>query len=166
LQSAKRNYGFVLFHERVDTATLYVLQREYLDHKLNGLQLRIGDLRAQLEGQEGRARKQVERQIDKTAQLLDEIAEFAKTMERIVRAEYEPAPDWIDDGVILRLAPLWELVPVWKREPKKYWERLERGDYDWSHIAMHYWPERVREKCKENKSFAIAHRHEEWYEGG
>lgn len=24
-----------------------------------------------------------------------------------------------------------------------YWERLERGDYDWSHVAMHYWPERV-----------------------
>jgi len=165
LQSARRNYGFVLFHERVDQATLYVLQREYLDHKLNGLQLRIGDLRAQLEGKEGRARKQIEQQIDKTTQLLDEIAEFAKRMERIIRAGYEPAPNWIDDGVILRMAPLWELIPVWKREPKKYWERLERGDYDWSHVARRYWPERVREACRGNKSFAIAHGHEEWYEG-
>ncbi|MBC7250989.1 MAG: BREX-1 system adenine-specific DNA-methyltransferase PglX [Anaerolineae bacterium] len=165
LQSVRRSYGFVLFHERVDRMTLYTLQRDYLDHKLNGLRLRIGDLRGQLETLSGAARKRVERQIDKTAQLLDEVNEFAQTMERIVREGYEPAPNWIDDGVILRLAPLWELIPIWEREPKKYWERLERGDYDWSHIAMRYWPERVREKCKTNKSFAIAHGHEEWYEG-
>jgi hypothetical protein len=165
LQSARRSYGFVLFHERVERATLYVLQRDYLDHKLNGLRLQIDDLRAQLEGREGRARKQVERQMDAAAQALDELAEFAATMERIVRAGYEPAPDWIDDGVILRLAPLWELIPLWKSEPKKAWERLQQGDFDWSHIAMRYWPERVREKCKADKSYAIAHGHEEWYEG-
>ena len=58
-----------------------------------------------------------------------------------------------------------QLMPIWKSEPKKYGERLQKGDYDWSHIAMRYWPERVREKCKTNKSFAIAHGHEEWYEG-
>ena len=86
-------------------------------------------------------------------------------MERIANEGYQPEPDWIDDGIILRLAPLWKLMPIWKSEPKKYWERLQKADYDWSHIAMRYWPERVREKCKTNKSFAIAHGHEEWYEG-
>ncbi len=45
LQSARRGYGFVLFHERIDRSTLYVLQRDYLDHRLNGLRLQIGDLR-------------------------------------------------------------------------------------------------------------------------
>jgi len=165
LQSARRSYGFVLFHERVERATLYVLQRDYLDHKLNGLHLQIGDLRGQAEGLSGAARKRVERDIDRATQLLDEVSEFAATMERIVRAGYEPASDWIDDGVILRMAPLWELIPIWKSEPKKFWERLQGGDYDWSHIAMRYWPERVREKCKADKSYAIAHGHEEWYEG-
>jgi len=165
LQSAKRSYGFVLFHERVDKSTLYVLQRDYLDHKLNGLRLEIGDLRGQLDFLSGAALKRVEWQIDQAAQLLDEVNEFAQTMERIVREGYEPEPNWIDDGVILRLAPLWELIPIWKAEPKKYWGRLQKGQYDWSHIAMGYWPERVREACKANKSFAIAHRHEEWYEG-
>jgi len=165
LQSARRSYGFVLFHERVERATLYVLQRDYLDHKLNGLHLQIGDLRGQAEGLSGAARKRAERDIDRATLLLDEVSEFAATMERVVRAGYEPAPDWIDDGVILRMAPLWELIPLWKSEPKKYWERLQQGDYDWSHIAMRYWPERVRERCKANKSHAIAHGHEEWYEG-
>lgn len=165
LQSAKRNYGCVLFHERVDKSTLYVLQRDYLDHKLNGLRLEIGDLRGRVEGLSGAARKGVERQIDKATQLLDEVNEFAQAMERIVREGYEPEPNWIDDGVILRMAPLWELIPIWKAEPKKYWGRLQKGDFDWSHIAMRYWPERVKEACKANKSFAIAHGHEEWYKG-
>jgi hypothetical protein len=88
-----------------------------------------------------------------------------KTIDRIVREGYEPEPDWIDDGVILRLAPLWELIAVWQREPRRYWRRLQEGEYDWSHIAMNYWPERVREACRENKSYAIAHGHPEWYEG-
>lgn len=91
------------------------------------------------------------------AQPLEELTEFARTMEQIVRGGYEPEANWIDDGVILRLAPLWELLPLWKAEPKKYWERLEHGDFDWSHVAMKYWPARVREKCRTNRSFAIAH---------
>jgi len=165
LQSARRGYGFVLSHERITRMTLYTLQRGYLDHKLNGLRLAIGDLRARLEGRTGHARRQVERQIEQLTQLLDEVAEFARTMEEIVRGGYEPAPDWIDDGIILRMAPLWSLIPLWWREPKKYWKRLQRGDYDWSHIAMRYWPDRVRKKCETNKSYAIAHGHEEWYRG-
>ncbi len=165
LQSAKRSYGFVLFHEQVDRMTLYTLQRDYLDHKLNGLRLGIGDLQGQLAAMSSSARKQAERKLDKASQLLDELTEFAATMERVVRAGYQPEENWIDDGVILRLAPLWELIPLWKSEPRSHWEWLEQGDFDWSHIAMRYWPARVREKCKTDKSYAIAHGHEEWYKG-
>ena len=165
LQSARRSYGFVLFHECIDRMTLYTLQRDYLDVKLNALRLQIDDLRRKAEGQSGAGRKRTERQIEQVAGLLDEVNEFAKAMARIVAEGYEPEPNWIDDGVILRMAPLWELIPIWKAEPRKYWERLQKGDFDWSHIAMRYWPERVKAACKTNKSFAIAHGHEEWYEG-
>lgn len=157
LQSAKRSYGFVLFHERVDRLTLYTLQREYLDYKINLVRQQTADLRQVATMQSGAARRATEREAARLAALLDELAEFARTMERIVRGGYEPEANWIDDGVILRLAPLWELLPLWRAEPKKYWERLARGDFDWSHIAMKYWPARVREKCMTNKSFAIAH---------
>jgi hypothetical protein len=165
LQSARRGYGFVLFHERIDRMTLYTLQRDYLDPKRNGLRLKIADLQGEAASLGGAARKRVERQIDEKTLLLAEVTEFAQAIDRIVRAGYEPEPDWIDDGVILRLAPLWELIPLWKAEPKKYWERLQKGDFDWSHIAMRYWSERVKQACKTNKSFAIAHGHQEWYEG-
>lgn len=165
LQSARRSYGFVVFHEKVERSFLYTLQRDYLDYKRNGLTLEIGDLSKRLAAQTGAQRRSAERQIDDARKTLDELDEFAKTLARIAGEGYEPAPDWIDDGVILRLAPLWEALPLWKTEPKKYWEALQNGEYDWSHIAMKYWPDRVRQKCTTNKSFAIAHGHEEWYGG-
>jgi hypothetical protein len=50
LQSAKRSYGFVLFHERVDKNTLYTLQRDYMDVKLNGVRQQIAWQKARLAG--------------------------------------------------------------------------------------------------------------------
>ncbi len=79
---------------------------------------------------------------------------FAEKIDAITRRGYTPHTD---DGVLINMAPLWELVPIWQAEPKKCWKALEQGEYDWSHMAMDYWPDRVKEKCRENKSYAIAH---------
>jgi hypothetical protein len=166
LQSSRRSYGFVLFHEKVRQDTLYTLQREpYLDTRRSAVALQIADLERELPRLSGAGRKRKEKELDELHKLADELAAFARDLEAVTRGGYEPDDNWIDDGVILRLAPLWPLLPAWKSEPKKHWERLAAGDFDWSHIAMHYWPQRVREKCKTNKSFAIAHGHEEWYGG-
>ncbi|MFH0997989.1 MAG: type II restriction endonuclease subunit M, partial [Pseudomonadota bacterium] len=70
-------------------------------------------------------------------------------------------PD-LNDGVVLNIAPLWELVP-WN-EPKKYWEELQEGKYDWSHIAYQLWPERVIKLCKNDRTIAIAHGREDLYD--
>lgn len=76
-------------------------------------------------------------------------------------APYDPT---LDDGVMINSAALWPLLnPMWK-DPKKWWEQLAsanpRGnkDYDWSQLAMKYWPERVDGKCKKDPSLAVAHR--------
>ena len=62
-------------------------------------------------------------------------------------------------------APLWPLFrhKPWQKVLKDTWAKLEKGDYDWAHLAMTYWPERVREKCKTDKSLAIAHGLEDLY---
>ena len=72
------------------------------------------------------------------------------------------APAWHpnhDDGVQITAAPLWPLFrhKPWQKILKETWAKLEKGDYDWAHLAMTYWPDRVREKCKTDKSLAIAH---------
>ena len=75
----------------------------------------------------------------------------------------------LNDGVIINFAPLWRLVPqhkAWQKECKKVWDKLVKGDYDWAHLAMHLWPERVVRKCQDHRSLAIAHGLEDdfWYE--
>jgi hypothetical protein len=95
----------------------------------------------------------VQKEVSQLSDLIDDVQEFADRLKRITERGYTPH---IDDGVLLNAAPLWELLPSWP-ETKKAWLELEAGDYDWAQQAMEYWPERVREKCKLNKSFAIAH---------
>ena len=166
IQSSRRSYGFVLFHEKIDRNTFYALQQEpYLPTKRRAVQLRLEELGKKVLTAQGAARKPIEKEMDELRQLAEELAQFAKDLEAITRGGYEPEADWIDDGVILRMAPLWSVIPLWKSEPKKYWEELAAGKYDWSRIAMKYWPERVKQACKKNKSYAIAHGHEEWYKG-
>ena len=83
------------------------------------------------------------------------------------------APLWnpnLDDGVIINFAPLWRLVPqnkAWQKELKSTWDALCEGKYDWAHLAMHLWPERVVPKCAKDRSLAIAHGLEDvfWVEG-
>ena len=45
--------------------------------------------------------------------------------------------------------------------------RSATGKYDWAHLAMHLWPERVVPKCAKDRSLAIAHGLEDvfWVEG-
>jgi len=166
IQSSKRSYGFVLFHEKIDRNTFYALQQEpYLPTKRRAVQLRLEELSKKVLTAQGAARKPIEKEMDELRQLAEELAQFAKDLDAITRGGYEPEADWIDDGVILRMAPLWSVIPLWKSEPKKYWEELAAGKYDWSRIALKYWPERVKQACKKNKSYAIAHGHEEWFIG-
>jgi hypothetical protein len=62
---------------------------------------------------------------------------------------------------MINSAALWPLLePQW-RDPKKWWKELAkaqgRKDYDWSHLAMRYWPTRVDTKSQEDPSLAVAH---------
>ena len=97
------------------------------------------------------------------------VAELRELLEDVKRI----APLWnpmLDDGVVLTMAPLWRLVPQhkpWQKELKNKWSELAVGKYDWAHIAMHLWPERVVPKCEADRSLAIAHGLEDvfWAEG-
>ena len=71
----------------------------------------------------------------------------------------------LDDGVSINAAPLHRLfrLPKWAKDTREVWQKLERGDHDWAHLAYSIWPERVREKCRRDRSLAIAHGLEELY---
>jgi hypothetical protein len=105
-----------------------------------------------------------------------EIAEqqtFVEELRAMLDEVKRVAPLWnpnLDDGVVLTMAPLWRLVPQhkpWQKELKSKWDELAAGKYDWAHIAMHLWPERVVPKCMTDRSLAIAHGVKDvfWIEG-
>lgn len=155
LQSPKKLYGLYLFHERITKDTLFVVQRKYLDAKVKLTKQLLAEAKAAAKAEpNARERRALNKQADELEKLLADLDEFAKRLKAITDKGYDPD---INDGVILNLAPLAEVLPAWSKEPQKYWEGLERGDYDWAHLAMKYWPQRVKAKCKTDKSLAIAH---------
>lgn len=99
----------------------------------------------------------------------DLVSELSALLEEIERVAplWNPVPD---DGVILHYALLWRVVrdAAWQKECRSAWDKLAKGDYDWAHVAMHLWPERVAPKCRSDRSLAIAHGLEDtfWVEVG
>jgi len=153
LQSAKKSYGIYLFHERLTGDSFFLIREKYVEPKISLEKNHLAELNGRLSGlPEGREKRNLEKEIEKLESFIDELTEFQKNIRTITDMGYDPD---INDGVILNMAPLHEIIP-WS-EPKKFWNELEQGRYDWAHIAMKYWPERVKEKCKTDKSLMIAH---------
>ncbi|MCG2778950.1 MAG: BREX-1 system adenine-specific DNA-methyltransferase PglX [Desulfobacterales bacterium] len=161
LQSPKRKFTVWVFQERFTTDTLFKVRSEFADPKARWLEGRIKDLKAKADASAGAEKRGAEKEASQLAEILDDVQEFSKRLNAIIQKGYTPH---IDDGVLINAAPLWELLSSWP-DTKKAWQELEEEKYDWAHQAMDHWPDRVREKCKTNKSFAIAHGLEELCEG-
>ena len=72
------------------------------------------------------------------------------------------APLWSpdqDDGVLINHSLLWRLAAStpWQKRLKETWSDLQSGHLDWSAMAFRLWPRRVLDKCKIDRSIAIAH---------
>lgn len=164
LQSPKRRYSLWLFHERITRDTLHLLQgNRYLGGRINRLRSEVQAERERVTPMPQNAeRRRLEREIDALEGDLTDLEAFAKalaaaTSQTNSRGEIVGWTPELDDGVLINLAPLWTLLPSWATEPKRCWQALERGDYDWSHTAMRYWPDRVLVKCQTNVSYSLAH---------
>jgi hypothetical protein len=93
---------------------------------------RLNELRAQKTqtGATGAAARQADRAIEVQEDLLAELRDFRNKLEGVRKLDLTPD---LDDGVVLTIAPLWELVP-WK-VAKQYWDELLAGKYAWSSIG-------------------------------
>jgi hypothetical protein len=174
LSSADRTFvAWVTIH-RWDADTLRVLLADHLHPTLTRIDGALADLRAARDGADKKASRAAEKRVSTFQKARDELAQFiasveqcaekgppppdAKKPEREVDARYVPD---LDDGVMVNSAALWPLLaPQWK-DPKKWWKELAaadgKKDYDWSHLAMRYWPKRVDAKCQQDPSLAVAH---------
>ena len=153
LATSSASYSVWLYYHRFTADTFYKVLNDYVKPKLDHEQRKLDQLRADAGPEPTRSQRT---EIDQQETFVAELKTFAEEIELI-------APLWspdLNDGVIINFAPLWRLVPqyrAWQKECKKCWDKLVAGDYDWAHLAMHLWPERVVPKCRTDASLAIAH---------
>jgi hypothetical protein len=132
LQSSKKNYALWLYYHRLDKDLLFKALVNYVEPKLRLETSRLESLRSQKRaaGESGKEAKQIANEVERQEDLLSDLRDFEERLHRV--ANLHLVPD-LNDGVVLNIAPLWELVP-WK-EAKSYWEELLKGNYEWSSIG-------------------------------
>jgi hypothetical protein len=153
LATPSASYSVWLYIHAFSKDTLFRIQTEYAGPKLAHERRQLEMLRAETGTNPSRAMRKT---IEAQEKFVEELQAFFDEVKRIA-ALWNPD---LDDGVIVNFAPLWRLVPhnkPWQKELRKTWELLCNGEYDWAHLAMQFWPERVVTKCATDRSLAIAH---------
>lgn len=147
LSTAKGSYTLWLYYHRLTDQTLHTALADFVDPKLKSVRTEISALRLS-----GNHRTRLEELFD----LEKELSDFRDEIERIIKLPWKPN---LNDGVLITASPLWRLfrLPKWQKDLKVCWEKLEKGEYDWAHLAYSIWPERVEKVCKNDRSIAIAH---------
>jgi hypothetical protein len=130
LQSENRNYAIWLYYHRMDDSTYFTAARDYADTKVNLETDRLDELRQGLAALQGSALKRRERDIERQQKLAAEVTNFRDKLDEIALRGLPPDHN---DGVIISIAPLWELAP-WK-EAEKMWNELAAGRHGWSTMA-------------------------------
>jgi hypothetical protein len=161
LTSLSGSYSVWLYYHRLQKDTFYRCL-EVVKEKLKYEEARLDRLRAECGvSPDTHQRKGLFTQ----GVVVDDIRAFQEVIVQV-------APLWnpnLNDGVIINFAPLWRLIAnkPWQKAVKACWDELVEGNCDWSHLAMHLWPERVIPKCAEDRSLAIAHSLEDvfWHVG-
>jgi hypothetical protein len=157
LSTTSNSYTLWIYCPSLSSQTLYVAINDFVEPKLKQIGADVTALR-----NKGSARtRDDEKQFEALQAFELGLIELRDTLLKLAPT-YKPNHD---DGVQISAAPLWPLFrhKPWQKVLKDTWAKLEKGDYDWAHLAMNYWPERVREKCKTDKSLAIAHGLEDLY---
>jgi hypothetical protein len=132
LQSSKRNYALWLYYHRLDKDILFKALVNYVEPKIQRESNRLDEMRQQRQttGASGKGIKKIDKDIERQDDLISELRDFEDKLRRVANLHLEPD---LNDGVLLNIAPLHELVP-WK-EAKSCWDELLEGEYEWSSIG-------------------------------
>lgn len=92
--------------------------------------------------------------------LLGDIQTLEAELQRVNDLPYKPNHD---DGVPVTAAPLLNTFRHngWNKECQSNWDELQKGEYDWSHLAYALYPARIRHKAKKDWCMALTHGLEE-----
>lgn len=150
LQTPSGSYTLWVYYHRLNEQTLYTCVNDFVEPKLEQVDQDLNSLRSK-----SARSSQEEKELEKLSDLASELRDFRDELLRLAKF-WKPN---LNDGVQITAAPLWKLFQhkAWQKKLKETWENLEKGDYDWAHLACSIWPERVLRKCHQDRSLAIAH---------
>jgi len=151
LQIASGSFTLWVYYHNLNTQTLYSCINNFVEPRLLILTEELNLLKNKGKNRSSKEEKALTNFLSFETELKnfkDELSHLAKL--------WKPN---LNDGVQITAAPLWKLFQhkAWQKKLKKTWEELEKGKYDWSHMAYNIWPERVLNKCHQDRSIAIAH---------
>ncbi len=151
LSTRSGDFTIWIYYPKLGDDSLTRLITEVLDPRLRRLNEELGSLAS-----EGRASVRK----SKLESLRLELAEMRHDFQELIAKGYKPD---LNDGVLITACPLAKYFrhAGFRGKLEACWRELSRGDYDWSHLAMAMWPERVLAVCKKDRSIAIAHGRED-----
>ncbi|MFM7425260.1 MAG: BREX-6 system adenine-specific DNA-methyltransferase PglX [Elainella sp.] len=174
LSSKNRSFvAYISIHRWADN-TLQTLLADYLIPELRGLEGETADLLGSKGRGDRKQQAQAEERHAAVQALYTELQAFIDLVQQCaeqgppaaspkdsLRQANAPFRMDLDDGVMVNSAALWCLLePQWNK-PKTWWSELcnakGKKDYDWSHLAARYFPDRVDAKCQKDPSLAVAH---------
>lgn len=146
LSTKSGSYTLWIYYHRLSDQTLHTAIADFVEPKIKAVEATLASARA--------ANRTGE--LAEAQEFLDELRDFKAELERLTKLPWRPN---LNDGVLITACPLWKLFRFkkWQDELKACWEKLQRGDYDWAHLAYTLRPKEVEEKCKTDRSLAIAH---------
>jgi hypothetical protein len=135
-----------VYYPKLNEGSLFQIINELVDPKIKEIAKEVEVL--QFNG--------TAKELNDQKEFLAELENFKEELLRVAQLPYKPNQD---DGVLITAAPLHNLFrhPKWKKDTQDCWKKLEKGEYDWAHLAYSIWPDRVRKKCVKDLSMAIAH---------
>lgn len=159
LSTPSGSYTLWLYYHRLTDQTLYTCVNDFVDPKLK----QVSEEADRMRGKSHRSSAE-EKELERLTDLELELKDFRDELLRVAKF-WKPN---LNDGVQITAAPLWKLFQhrQWRNRLKETWEKLEAGEYDWAHLALSIWPERVVRACQKDRSYAIAHDLEDqlWHE--
>jgi hypothetical protein len=150
LSTDSGNYTLWIYYHRLSDQTLYTAVNNFVEPK----QKHTDDLAKSLRSKTNRSRAD-EQELERLTNLAIELEDFRRELLRVADI-WKPN---LNDGVQITAAPLWKFFRFkkWRDTLKKTWEELEEGKYDWAHLALSIWPDRVVRTAYKDRSIAIAH---------
>jgi hypothetical protein len=150
LSTESGGYTLWIYYHRLTDQTLFHAVNNFVEPKLKQVTEQLSRLKAK----SGRSSAE-EKELSTLTVLESELTDFRDELLCVAKF-WKPN---LNDGVLITASPLWKLFrfPKWRKDLKACWEELEKGDYDWAHLALSIWPDRVVRTAHKDRSIAIAH---------